>query len=148
MNHSNQKLQVLLDGDAQGRTEIDYKSQRCSNYPSMGDQLDMLWHAMDSGELTKVEPFYTEIRDVKLKYQPVTVIDGTYGAVITDGRVAYLVKWDKEEFPEYPHNGDGIVEITQEVVDYLGFVPLPGDQFTTTGDQYSVPPGSFISSNS
>tara|TARA_R110002051_G_C8558575_1_gene473832 strand:- start:177 stop:611 length:435 start_codon:yes stop_codon:yes gene_type:complete len=131
-----------------GRNDIDYKWQRTKEYPSMGDQLDMLWHAMDRGELTRVEPFYKEIRDVKLKYKPVTVINGTYGAVIAGGKVTYLIKWDKEEFPEYPHDGDGIVEITQEVVDYLGFVPLPGDQFVTTGNQYSVPPGSFISSNS
>ena len=135
-------------GNVQAGYEIDYKHKRRNSFPRMEDQLDMLWHAMDRGELTKVEPFYTEIRDVKLKYQPVTVIDGTYGAVIVDGKVDYLVKWDKEEFPEFPHSGDGIVEITQEVVDYLGFVPLPGDQFATTGNEYSVPPGTFISSSS
>jgi len=136
-----------LSSNIQAGSEIDYKHKRRNAFPPMEDQLDMLWHAMDRDELTRVEPFYTEIRDVKLQHQPVTVIDGTYGAVIVDNKVVYLVKWDKEEFPEYPHNGDGIVEITQEVVDYLGFVPLPGDQFATTGNEYSVPPGTFISSN-
>tara|TARA_B100001123_G_C15171443_1_gene971562 strand:+ start:438 stop:878 length:441 start_codon:yes stop_codon:yes gene_type:complete len=131
--------------------ETDYHYQRRQNFPSIGDQLDMLWHAMDEGELTKIEPFYTEIQNVKLQYPPVTSITGTYGAVIREGKVEIVVKWDKEQFPEYPidqFNGDGIVEITQEVVDYIGFMPKQGDEFVTTGSEYSVPPGTFISSNS
>ena len=34
-------------------------------YPKIGDQLDMLWHAMDSGALSKDNEFYSEIKKVK-----------------------------------------------------------------------------------
>lgn len=46
----------------------DYKDLRAKAYPPLGDQLDMLWHAMDKGELPKVEPFYSELKAVKEKY--------------------------------------------------------------------------------
>lgn len=41
---------------------------RARNYPSIGDQLDMIWHAMNNGELQKIEPFYSEIKAVKDAY--------------------------------------------------------------------------------
>lgn len=47
----------------------DYKELRAKAYPAIGDQLDMLWHAMDRGELPKIEPFYSELKAVKVKYQ-------------------------------------------------------------------------------
>lgn len=34
-------------------------------YPSIGDQLDMLWHAIDNGTLNKTSDFYTAIKAVK-----------------------------------------------------------------------------------
>jgi hypothetical protein len=40
-----------------------YKLQR--QYPSIGDQLDMLWHAIDNGTLNKTSDFYTAIKAVK-----------------------------------------------------------------------------------
>jgi hypothetical protein len=40
-----------------------YKSLR--QYPSIGDQLDMLWHAIDNGTLNKTSDFYTAIKAVK-----------------------------------------------------------------------------------
>ena len=62
--------------DAQGnKVEIDsvtvnawvdpeaYKTAR--KYPSIGDQLDMLWHAIDNGTLNKTSDFYTAIKAVK-----------------------------------------------------------------------------------
>lgn len=45
-----------------------YFQLRKQNYPKLGDQLDMLWHAMDEGTLPKVEPFYSEILSVKVRY--------------------------------------------------------------------------------
>ena len=143
-------IEIINDGLAEGR-KTDYHLMRKDNYPDIGDQLDMLWHAMDNDELPRIEPFYSEIQNVKSQYPPVTIITGTYGAIIIEGKVEVVVKWDKEQFPEYPidqFNGDGIVEITQEVVDYLGWMPKRGDEFVTTGNEYSVPPGTFISSNS
>ena len=41
----------------------EYKSLR--QYPSLGDQLDMLWHAIDNGTLNKTSDFYTAIKAVK-----------------------------------------------------------------------------------
>ena len=42
-----------------------YKSQRAKQYPPLGDQLDMLWHAIDNGTLNKTSDFYTAIKAVK-----------------------------------------------------------------------------------
>ena len=39
--------------------------QRDRVYPSIGDQLDMLWHAIDNGTLNKTSDFYTTIKAVK-----------------------------------------------------------------------------------
>ena len=47
-----------------------YVSQRKSAYPSIGDQLDMLWHSIDKDpELkTKYFDFYEAIKAVKVKH--------------------------------------------------------------------------------
>ena len=47
-----------------------YVSQRKSAYPSIGDQLDMLWHSIDQdAELkSKYFDFYQAIKSVKVKY--------------------------------------------------------------------------------
>ena len=42
-----------------------YKVKRIAEYPSIGDQLDMLWHAIDSGTLNKTSDFYTTLKAVK-----------------------------------------------------------------------------------
>lgn len=34
-------------------------------YPRLGDQMDMLWHAMDDNVIPRVEPFYSQIKAVK-----------------------------------------------------------------------------------
>ena len=45
-----------------------YSENRVREYPPLGEQLDMLWHAMEEGALPKIEPFYTQIKTVKDKY--------------------------------------------------------------------------------
>lgn len=45
-----------------------YKNDRRLNYPNISDQLDMLWHAIDSGTLNKTSDFYTAIKAVKDAY--------------------------------------------------------------------------------
>lgn len=50
------------------RTEPEYVTNRRAEYPTMGDQLDALWHAMAAGVLPQVEPFYSSIAQVKNKY--------------------------------------------------------------------------------
>ena len=42
-----------------------YKSERAAEYPSFGDQLDMLFHAMEADETKRLEPFYTTIKTIK-----------------------------------------------------------------------------------
>jgi len=47
-----------------------YVSQRKSAYPSIGDQLDMLWHSIDQNPKLKSEyfEFYEAIKAVKVKH--------------------------------------------------------------------------------
>ena len=45
-----------------------YKGSRAAEYPALSDQLDMLWHAIDSGTLDKTSDFYTKLKAVKTKY--------------------------------------------------------------------------------
>ena len=46
-----------------------YARTRAAAYPSIGDQLDMLWHAIDTGDWTaakvKTTDFYTQLKAVK-----------------------------------------------------------------------------------
>ena len=42
-----------------------YARSRTTEYPSIGDQLDMLWHAIDAGTLDKTSDFYTTLKAVK-----------------------------------------------------------------------------------
>lgn len=51
--------------------EIDnaYKNRRKANYPTITDQLDMLWHLMDREEIPgKGTDWYNTLLDVKTKY--------------------------------------------------------------------------------
>ena len=56
------ELQTAYDGQ-------DYARTRESAYPTIGDQLDMLWHAVDTGDWTaakvKTTEFYTALKAVK-----------------------------------------------------------------------------------
>jgi hypothetical protein len=46
----------------------EYARKRQIEYPALGEQLDMLWHAIDSGTLDKDSDFYTILKAVKDKY--------------------------------------------------------------------------------
>jgi hypothetical protein len=50
------------------RPEPTYDAQRRNAYPAISEQLDALWHAMDSGALPKVAAFYDPIKEVKDNY--------------------------------------------------------------------------------
>lgn len=41
---------------------------RVNEYPSIENQLDMLWHAMDVGEIPKATIWYNTVKSVKNKY--------------------------------------------------------------------------------
>ena len=45
-----------------------YISKRVTEYPSIGDQLDMLWHSMESGEIPKSAAFFSACKAIKDKY--------------------------------------------------------------------------------
>lgn len=42
-----------------------YTVRRMAAYPEIGEQLDMLWHAIDQGTLDKTSEFYTTLANVK-----------------------------------------------------------------------------------
>ena len=48
----------------------DYAEPRRSNYPYFGEQLDMIWHAIDADTelITKFATFYNAIKEIKDKY--------------------------------------------------------------------------------
>lgn len=45
-----------------------YSEKRKVAYPLIAEQLDMLWHAIDTGTLDKTSDFYTNLKVVKDKY--------------------------------------------------------------------------------
>ena len=51
-------IQAYIDAHA-------YIEKRQVEYPPMTDQLDMLWHAIDSGSLDKDSDFYKSLKAVK-----------------------------------------------------------------------------------
>ena len=46
----------------------EYVLQRKNEYPEVRDQLDMLWHSMNNGDSEISEPFYSTIKEIKIKY--------------------------------------------------------------------------------
>ena len=44
---------------------IEYQHNRREQYPEIGDQLDMLWHAIDTESLDKTSKFYLSLKSVK-----------------------------------------------------------------------------------
>lgn len=46
----------------------EFGRNRQSEYPAIGDQLDMLFHAIDAGKVDKTSSFYTTLKAVKDKY--------------------------------------------------------------------------------
>jgi len=52
------RLQAIEDS-------IQYQKDRKEQYPDIGDQLDMLWHAIDLGTLDQTSDFYITLKEVK-----------------------------------------------------------------------------------
>ena len=46
----------------------EYQRDRQPEYPAIGDQLDMLFHAIDAGKVDKTSDFYKSLKAVKDKY--------------------------------------------------------------------------------
>ena len=60
----NAKVKELKDA----YTSAEYKRKRAKEYPPLKEQLDMLWHSIDKGNLDKTSDFYTTNKAVKNKY--------------------------------------------------------------------------------
>lgn len=45
-----------------------YEDKRKREYPGICDQLDMLWHAMDTNQIPRAQRFYNAIKRVKDKH--------------------------------------------------------------------------------
>ena len=48
--------------------KVSYIEKRQKEYPSIADQLDMLWHAVNNGENLKDSQWFNSIKEVKEKY--------------------------------------------------------------------------------
>lgn len=46
-------------------SKVKYRQSRAVSYPTVGEQLDALWHAMDDGLIPKIEPMYSQIKETK-----------------------------------------------------------------------------------
>lgn len=46
----------------------DHSKRRAAEYPSVEEQLDMLWHAMNEGRTPKAEPFFSTLQQIKQKH--------------------------------------------------------------------------------
>lgn len=44
---------------------VGYAAARRAMYPNPAEQLDLLWHAMDTGQIPKAQPFFDIIKSVK-----------------------------------------------------------------------------------
>ena len=62
------KDQAELDEFLEFNKETEVRAQRKNDYPSIGEQFDALWHAIDEGAVDKTSDFYTMIKAVKDKY--------------------------------------------------------------------------------
>ena len=62
------KIKIELDKLQTAYDAVEYQRKRIYEYPRVEEQLDMLWHAMDDGILTKVDAFYDANKAVKDKY--------------------------------------------------------------------------------
>ena len=62
------KIKIELDKLKTEYDDTEYQRKRIYEYPRVEEQLDMLWHAMDDGTLTKVDAFYDANKAVKDKY--------------------------------------------------------------------------------
>ena len=47
---------------------LGYRLLRAREYPQIREQMDMLWHAIDTDSLDKTSDFYKELKKVKDKY--------------------------------------------------------------------------------
>ena len=64
--YKSNRVEGVFALNAEGEA-IDH-NEKVIKYPSIGDQLDMLWHAIDTNTLDKTSDFYNNLKAVKDKY--------------------------------------------------------------------------------
>ena len=58
-------LQAEWEAEAAAIAAKEYEEKRRDQYPPITEQLDMLWHAMDQGEIAKATVWYDAVKEVK-----------------------------------------------------------------------------------
>ena len=69
-NITKSDIEAKINEIANESEQSQYAQQRRNGYPEIGDQLDMLWHSIDSDPQLKSKyfDFYEAIKAVKVKY--------------------------------------------------------------------------------
>jgi hypothetical protein len=62
------ELQAAWEAAQAAEALVAHKPLRAADYPALQDQLDMLWHSMETGAFPKSDVFFNTIKAVKLKY--------------------------------------------------------------------------------
>lgn len=65
IDEHNAKVAAAAAAEAAYIATEKYKDDRRKAYPAIGDQLDMLWHSMDTLEIPKSVAFYDALKAVK-----------------------------------------------------------------------------------
>ena len=65
---SQSELETAMAEAVEDEKKLEYRHSRYKEYPRIGEQLDMLFHAIDAGALDKTSAFYTTLKSVKDKY--------------------------------------------------------------------------------
>lgn len=50
------------------KAALTYRELRYGSYPDVAEQLDMIWHGMNKGEIPKIDSFYNSIKEIKERY--------------------------------------------------------------------------------
>lgn len=70
------RQQPVVPAPAEPVKPPDYVLARMAAYPTVVEQLDMLWHAMDAYQIPRAEPFFSQIKSVKEAHPKGMVLNG------------------------------------------------------------------------
>lgn len=67
-NITRDQIQAKYNELLEEHNKLQYQRDRKPLYPEIEEQLDALWHAIDSGALDKTSKFYIDLKAVKDKH--------------------------------------------------------------------------------
>ena len=67
-NITRDQIQVKYNELLEEHNKLQYQRDRKPLYPEIEEQLDALWHAIDSGALDKTSKFYLDLKAIKDKH--------------------------------------------------------------------------------